>query len=396
MLSIVAFIALLLGLSSSYTSTAGAEELGTFIPAGQMTKARWGHTATLLTDGRVLVTGGAQTQGVPLSAAEIYDPATGVFTTTGDLNAGRAGHTATLLSDGTVLVAGGVGGPWNTLGSAELYDPSVGTFTPVGSMVTPQFNHTATLLPDARVLVAGGQPNFPEVTVAGAEIYDPSTGLFTSTGSYQTPNMWTTWGPLWPTATLLPGGTVFIAGNNPAELYDPLTGTFRLTATMTAAEYRYGMYWHTSTLLSNGKVLIAGGTDDMVALANAELYDPSTETFAATGTMALRRETHTATLLPNGKVLIAGGVTWVIDGSGGRPGGSVSSAEYYDPITGNFVPTSSMSAARSGHTATLLTDGTVLITGGIAYAPFQRGTQSPSPVLHASTELFVPSTGFRD
>jgi hypothetical protein len=394
MLSIVL---LLLGLSSSYTSTAGAEELGTFIPAGEMTKARWGHTATLLTDGRVLVTGGS-TSGVALSAAEIYDPATGAFTSTGDLNAPRYGHTATLLSDGTVLVAGGIGTPWNALSSAELYDPSVGTFTPVGSMVTSQFKHTATLLPDGRVLVAGGQANFPPVAVAGAEIYDPSTGLFTSTGSYQAPNAmyWSTWGPLWPTATLLPGGTVFIAGNNPAELYDPLTGTFRLTATMTAAEYRYGMYWHTSTLLSNGKVLIAGGTDDMMALANAELYDPSTETFAATGTMALRRETHTATLLPNGKVLIAGGVTWVIDGSGGRAGGSVSSAEYYDPITGNFVPTSSMSAARSGHTATLLTDGTVLITGGIATAPFQWGTQIPSPVLHASTELFVPSTGFRD
>jgi hypothetical protein len=208
--------------------------------------------------------------------------------------------------------------------------------------------------------------------------------------------MWTTWGPLWPTATLLPGGTVFIAGNNPAELYNPLTGTFRLTATMTAAEYRYGMVYHTSTLLSNGKVLIAGGSDEMVILAHAELYDPSTETFTATGTMALRRAVHTATLLPNGKVLIAGGETWIIEGSGARYGRSVSSAEYYDPTTGNFVPTSSMSAARTGHTATLLTDGTVLITGGNAKAPFQWGTQIPSPVFHASTELFVPSTGFRD
>jgi Galactose oxidase, central domain/Kelch motif len=386
MLSVVL---LLLVLSSSYTSKAGAEELGTFIPAGEMTKVRSAHTATLLTDGRVLVTGGS-TSGVVLSAAEIYDPATGVFTTTGDLNAPRYGHTATLLSDGTVLVAGGIGTPWNALGSAELYDPSVGTFTPVGSMVTSQFKHTATLLPDGRVLVAGGQANFPPVAVAGAEIYDPSTGLFTSTGSYQAPNAMygSIWGPLWPTATLLPGGTVFIAGNNPAELYDPLTGTFRLTATMTGAEYRYGMYWHTSTLLSNGKVLIAGGTDDNGApFAHAELYDPSTETFTAAGTMALRPTVHTATLLPNGKVLIAGGNTWVKDGPWDRPAGSVSSAEYYDPITGNFVPTSSMSAARSSHTATLLTDGTVLITGGITYAPFQA---------HASTELFVPSTGFRD
>jgi hypothetical protein len=200
---------------------------------------------------------------------------------------------------------------------------------------------------------------------------------------HQAPNsLWrSTWRPLWPTATLLPGGAVFIAGNSPAELYDPPTGMFCLTATMTAAEYRYGMYWHTSTLLPNGKVLIASGTDDTADLANAELYDPSTETFAATDTMPLRRSLHTASLLPNGTVLIAGGETCDGEGSTGSFGGSVSSAEYYDPITGNFVPTGSMSATRSGHTATLLTDGTVLITGGMGYAPFQLGTKFHHRVL---------------
>jgi len=374
-------------------STACAQELGSFVAAGPMIMSRMGHAATLLKDGRVLITGGAQHSTV-LAAAEIYDPATGLFTAAGDLNVARYGHSATLLSDGKVLIAGGLGG--GALDSAEVYDPSVVTFTVVGRMVTPQFMHTATLLPDGRVLVAGGQATFPPIVVAGAEIYDPVTGVFTSIGPYAAPNrMWRRiHGPLWPTATVLPGGTVFIAGNNPAELYDSVTGTFRVTGAMTAAEYRFGMYWHTSTLLPNGKVLIAGGTDDWVDLANAELYDPSTETFAATGSMTQRRSLHTATLLPNGAVLITGGETWIVDNFNfGYFGGSLSSAEFYDPVTGNFVPIPAMSAARSGHTATLLTDGTVLITGGIHYAPFQFGATGQRPDLAATAELFVPSIG---
>src|SRR6202140_4950839 len=95
---------------------AGAQTAGSFVRTGDMTTPRYNHTATLLIDGRVLITGGTGGQGI--SSAELYDPSTRSFVPTGSMTVGRWGHTATLLRDGKVLIAGGSGSP-----SAELYDP---------------------------------------------------------------------------------------------------------------------------------------------------------------------------------------------------------------------------------------------------------------------------------
>ena len=98
---------------------------------------------------------------------------------------------------------------------------------------------------------------------------------------------------MWPRATLLPDGRVLITGNNPAELYNPVTDTFSVTGKMSTSAYRYGMYWHTSTLLPNQKVLVTGGTDEVGKFDSAELFDPASDTFTAIGGMAAPRELHT-------------------------------------------------------------------------------------------------------
>jgi hypothetical protein len=202
---------------------------GTFSPTGPMATARAAHTATLLADGRVLITGGEYLDGgtnwAYLSSAELYDPKTGKFSPSGSMVDNRFNHTATLLSNGRVLIAGGYGeiaGGYGeaVLDSAELYDPETGRFSPTGAPTDSRVGHTATLLDDGRVLIAGGG-SFSD----SAELYDPKTGTFIQTGP-MTNNRYN------HAATLLQDGRVLVAGGllsaalASAELYDPKTGQF--------------------------------------------------------------------------------------------------------------------------------------------------------------------------
>jgi Protein kinase domain/Kelch motif/Galactose oxidase, central domain len=145
---------------------------GTFSSTGSMVAERESHTATLLSDGRVLIAGGWN-GGAVVASAELYDPKTGAFSSTGSMATSRARHTATLLSDGRVLIAGGQSGSSSgVVASAELYDPKTGAFSSTGSMATSRSSHTATLLSDGRVLIAGGWDGSGGL-VASAEIYQP-------------------------------------------------------------------------------------------------------------------------------------------------------------------------------------------------------------------------------
>jgi hypothetical protein len=240
------------------------------------------YTATLLSDGRVLVTGGDDMSdgSAPLASAELYDPTTGAFSPTGSMTTPRVFQSATLLADGRVLIAGGqqvVRGP--SLASAELYDPASGTFSPTGSMSLGLSEHSATLLADGRVLIAGGIP------------YD-SSGQIVGNGPSRT-----------------------------ALIFDPKTGTFSTTGSMA-----FMTEFYTATLLLDGRILFAGGDAGSQSLASAQVYDPATGNFSQTGSMAIGREGHTATLLPEGRVLIAGG-----EQAGNVGGNGSASAELYQP-----------------------------------------------------------------
>jgi len=144
-------------------------------PTGSMNLARYGHLATLLPSGQVLVAGGwAGTAGYT-SSAELYDPTSGGWTATGDMHDARQYHTATLLPSGKVLVAGGGLATGGNYKSAELYDPSSGTWTATESMSTARYVHTATLLPSGEVLAAGGYSGV--VFLNSADLYAPGFTL---------------------------------------------------------------------------------------------------------------------------------------------------------------------------------------------------------------------------
>jgi hypothetical protein len=290
---------------------------GTFAPTlGQSVFVKYDHTATLLSTGKVLLAGGFGDAFDCLGAgagnvAELYDPVAGSFSQTGNMVASRGGQTATLLMNGKVLIAGGADQDPTGTGStsAELYDPSTGVFTQTGSMAVGRFRHTATLLENGKVLITGGILLSSSNPTSTAEIYDPATGSFTVTGSLTAAREE-------HTATLLNDGRVLIVGGESsasgnsnlqptatAEVFDPSTGLFSTTGTMIAARNL-----HTATLLPKGTVLIAGGGDDN---STAEVYDPASGSFSITGGMEIGRSGHSATLLPNGSVLVVGGGEFV-------------------------------------------------------------------------------------
>jgi len=324
---------------------------GILKPVGPMLAARDSHTATLLPDGKVLIAGGGDRNAV-LASAELFDPATGGFSETGSMTTPRGAHEATLLLNGKVLITGGMDGRHNLLASAEIYDPVTRRFTGAGGMRIAREAHRATLLNNGKILITGGlSPEWPRQKLA--EIYDPATGAFSPAGEMTTSRAD-------HTATLLANGQVLLgagstgrsineAVTDTAELFDPATNRFIATGNLSAPRHK-----HAAVRLRDGKVLMIGGADSRLRgiYNSAELYDPATGKFSPTGAMSVARYKirEAAALLVDGRVLIAGGGTRL---------------EIYDPATGVFslLPDRVTTALRYS-TTTLLGAGTALIAGG--------------------------------
>ena len=343
------------------SSTMAFAVSGAWATTGAMRSARDGQSATLLPSGKVLVAGGTN-NGVALTSAELYNPIAGTWASTGSMHVARTLARGVLLGNGSVLVLGGCVNDClsATTNSAEIYNPGTGSFTVTGSMLQARAEFAITLLANGQVLVAGGctayDANGCIGTTAKAEIYTPSTGTWKATGALRAARHAMT-------ATLLPSGKVLVAGGATgasdalisSELYDPTTRVWTLGARMVQARSDYA-----SIMLPTGKVLFMGGENiNGVSIRNAELYNPFSGTFTATGSMVASREEHTAVLLANGSVLASGGNKLTLTTS--TP---LASAEIYNPATGTWTATGSMSNARSGHTSTVLTNGFVLNTGG--------------------------------
>lgn len=359
-------------------------DVGAFVRAGKLTEGRYGHSATLLDDGRVLIAEGGTFNGQQLQTSELYDPVRDQFAETGRSFFSRTyiRDATARLPDGRVLIVGGCGVPahnasWfltstfcNGLRGAEIYDPLAGAFSLISPMRDKRVWHTTTPLQDGRILVAGGTTadgsDLRYVTVA--EIFDPGTEQFIPVGSLAI-------GRTTATATLLEDGTVLIAGGqgengnlNEAELFDPATGQFQTTGSMLSLRNA-----HSATLLADGRVLMVGGDG---ATLGAEIYDPASHTFSAAPNQPVVpvRYYHSTVRLLDGRVLILGGVVNAVY----EP-----VAEIYDPSTELFQVAGNLLTAVQFETATLLQDGRVLKAGG-EYIDTQFE-------LPRQTELYVPN-----
>jgi N-acetylneuraminic acid mutarotase len=368
------------------TGPAWAATEAVWNPTGSMSIGRFSFTATMLQNGQVLVAGGDTPGAVVTDTVDIYNPNTGIFTATGNMNKPRVGFSATRLSNGKVLAAGGATDTELATNTAEIYDPVTGTWSTTGSMKQGRQQHSAVLLRDGTVLVSGGNIDRTPCadlcvnTLAESEIYNPSTGQWKAVGDMTIARSFFT-------TTMLSNGKVLAIGGRIhtgpdyfdykaiawADLYDPTTKKWNATGTMSISRED-----HSAVLLNNGKVLVIGGTTvdfNGVTVASAELYDPASGTWATTGSMLQGRERFTATLLQNGQVLVAGG-----DYYDGVNAGVLTESELYDPALGTWSATASMTTPRFGAKAVLLRNGKALQAGG---EPDFTDTPTPSAELYS-------------
>jgi N-acetylneuraminic acid mutarotase len=323
--------------------------------ANSMSTGRTHHTATRLWNGKVLVAGGYTPNGdygawSQTASAEIFDPVTGTWSGTGRMMNSRAYHQAVLLNSGKVLVVGigAKAGP-----NAEVYDPDTGIWVPAGKAADVPLGVSVTLLPSGKLLFAGG---ITSDVVRDAYLYDPGADTLTATGSLNVARYLHGAALLGDGRVLVAGGFDFTDGmdgrlTERAEVYDPATGAWSFTGDLVPAAY---FPEATITALESGNVLTFASryTAGTAVRSQSATYDFVRAAWAPDETAPRSGYYHSATLLSDGRVLIVGG------------GVTPADANFYDPRAATWRSAGSLADPRSGHTATLLSDGSVLVAGG--------------------------------
>lgn len=349
----------------------GGGSTGTFSSAPAMGAPRAQHTATTLPDGRVLVTGGTDGQGT-FQSSEVFDPVANAWTplqsmmTVNGFDSARQLHTATLMSNNRVLIAGGLGvdtqgGQFTALASCVVFDPASDSFTATGAMPQARGWHSAASLPNGQVLVAGGV-NDQLASLNSSATFDPAAGQWTAAGN-SGPH---TWGALVTVGqqTIIAGGcgVTYNQGFQISALAQPITERYDAQArTFGQAANNVGdRIYYAGARSSGGKALFAGGLgvsgQNLVPADTTEVYDPSQNAFVAGPAMSLARfSVEIAEIGSSGDMLIVGG----IDGQANTAVGEV-----FQMSTNTIVGQASMAEARVDHKVVTLNDGRILVVGG--------------------------------
>jgi hypothetical protein len=324
--------------------------------AGAPTIVRQHPIALALTDGTVLIAGGADPSGAVLSSSEWFAPGAATFSA-GAVTLAHArwrAEAVELSAIGLVLITGGVGPDGSALADGELYDEGQEQLLALADpLLDRRVGHRVVVLGDGRALLTGGA-----ATDGGAPLTTTLVIYVLSDGTYQVSA-----GPQLVEARREHAATVAVGipilfggyGASGAPL-DSVEAVDPASASTTVAHLAHARAGATASLLGDGSVLLVGGVGaDGAPLGNAELFNPVTRSTTVYA-MAAARRGHTATVLADGRVLVAGG----LDASGAP----IASVELFAEGVG-FLTERSLGSARGGHAAVPLCDGTVLIVGAV-------------------------------
>lgn len=331
-------------------------DTGRFVPIAQLGVLRLLHTASAISNSRVLVVGG-KNSAQSVADVEIYDARDGLWRGGASLHHARSSHTATVLPGRQeVLVIGGMSQDGDSIASVELYEVDRDIWRFGTPMPVPRENHTATLLHSGEVLITGGRyfKSGVGTVLQDVLIYNPALDQWR-----QIPSL--THARFSHTATLMPDATVVVIGGisgnavvREVEVLDAHQAGWTSRASLPDARA-----FHSATPIADGGILLAGGSilGASIRLQETYIYREGMDDWEVGAWMHVAVGSPSATLLDSGKVLLIGGI-----GAENSP----RVGQLFDPVTKNWASTypQEMEYPIIYHTATLLDNGDVLIVAG--------------------------------